>query len=91
MSDFFGEKVAHVKNATQTRQHTCHWPGCEIEVPPARWGCTPHWYALPKDIRSDIWRAYIPGQEDTLTPNREYLEAARRAQEWIKNHGANGE
>jgi hypothetical protein len=74
---------------TQT-VHPCSWPGCEIEVPTSRWGCTPHWYALPKDIRSEIWRTYVPGQEETLTPNREYMEAVKRAQEWIKNHGATG-
>lgn len=88
MSDLFGNKVAHVKAATQTRQHACHWPGCEIQVPPAMWGCTPHWYQLPPEIRSEIWNAYVPGQEDTLTPNREYLQAVHKADEWIKNREA---
>lgn len=84
------DKVAHVKSAQQTRGHLCHWPGCVKEVPPAMWGCTPHWYALPADIRSAIWRAYKIGQEDTMTPSRAYIEAARRAQEWIIAHEASG-
>ena len=79
----FDDKVQHVKSAPQTRDHHCHWPGCTVQVPPAVWGCRSHWYRLPKEIRSAIWRAYEPGQEDTLNPSLAYVQAARRAQEWI--------
>jgi hypothetical protein len=83
-----GEKVAHVKGATQTRQHECHWPGCPKQVPPALWGCPPHWYALPRSLRDRIWRAYEPGQESgSRRPSREYLEVAKDVQEWIREHG----
>lgn len=67
--------------------HTCHWPGCEREVPPSMWGCKPHWFALPKALRDDIWRTYRPGQEISKTPSAEYLAAARAVREWIEaNH-----
>lgn len=83
-----GEKVAHVKRAGQTRNHECHWPGCAAQVPPAMWGCKKHWYALPQAMRARIWRAYRPGQENDSNPSREYVEAARDVQSWIKaNHG----
>lgn len=78
-----GQKVVHVKSQKQTRSHACHWPGCPRQVPPALWGCRPHWYALPKEIRDRIWKAYRIGQETSLTPSREYVEAARAAQDWI--------
>jgi hypothetical protein len=81
-------KADHVRRAGQTRSHHCHWPGCERQVPPARWGCTSHWYALPKHLRDRIWQAYRPGQEDTATPSREYLAAARDVQAWIAQHQA---
>ena len=63
--------------------HICHWPGCKVEVPPARWGCKPHWFRLPRNIRNDIWQTYRAGQEVDKRPSAAYIVAARRAQEWI--------
>jgi hypothetical protein len=76
-------KREHVRAAGQTRAHACHWPGCGRQVPPARWGCARHWFLLPAAIRNRIWRAYRAGQEETMDPGAEYVEAARAAQEWI--------
>jgi len=82
-----GAKVAYVKGQGQTRRHHCHWPGCTAQVPPAMWGCRKHWYSLPITLRTAIWRSYKPGQEVSATPSREYVAAARAAQDWIKtNH-----
>ena len=64
--------------------HTCHWPGCTKEVPPALWGCRMHWFALPKHLRDEIWRTYRPGQEITKTPTAEYIESAKVVQRWIE-------
>lgn len=80
-------KVAHVKASKQTRGHTCHWPGCQQQVPPAMWGCRGHWFAIPKALRDAIWLSYRPGQEDTLTPSEAYLKAADAVQAWIREHG----
>ncbi len=82
-----GEKANHVRAARQTRGHTCHWPGCDRQVPPAMWGCRSHWYALPKALRDRIWRTYRIGQEADGRPSREYLEAARAVQDWITDSG----
>jgi hypothetical protein len=81
-------KVVHVRNAGQTRNHTCHWPGCEVRVPPAKWGCPDHWYRLPKRLRVALWHVYVPGQEITLSPSETYLAIAREIQDWIAEHGA---
>lgn len=81
-------KAAYVKSQGQTRGHTCHWPGCEAQVPPAMWGCGAHWFRLPSAIRKNIWRSYIPGQEITGNPTPQYIEAAKAAQEWIKGQVA---
>jgi hypothetical protein len=64
-------------------KHTCHWPGCAKAVPPAMWGCKPHWYALPKALRDRILATYRPGQEITKTPSVAYVQAAQDAQAWI--------
>jgi len=85
-----GEKVHYVLRARQSRAHECHWPGCAKQVPPAKWGCSEHWFALPKHLRDRIWATYRPGQEITRTPSREYLEVARQVQEWIAAHGTDG-
>lgn len=78
-------KVRHVRAARQTRLHTCHWIGCERQVPPAMWGCRQHWFALPKTIRDAIWRSYRAGQEEDGKVSKEYIDAANAAQDWIKD------
>lgn len=78
------KKVAYVRSQNQTRDHTCHWPGCGIQVPPAVWGCKEHWFKLPKVLRDQIWLTYSPGQEKTLSPSKDYLKVADRVQDWIK-------
>ena len=77
------DKVEYVRAQPQTRNHHCHWPGCQRQVPPAKWGCTPHWFALPAALRSRIWATFRPGQEVNGTPSAAYVQAARAVQEWI--------
>lgn len=89
MQDWSGramDKVAYVKSQTQTRNHTCHWPDCRVQVPPAMWGCKKHWFKLPIVLRHKIWKAYVPGQEITLTPSAEYLHVADEVNVWIANN-----
>lgn len=81
------DKVAYVKRQGQTRDHHCHWPGCSRQVPPAMWGCRPHWFALPISLRNRIWATYAPGQEVNGTPSDAYLRAADDVQAWIKEQG----
>lgn len=80
------EKADYVKRAGQTRDHHCHWPGCDKQVPPAMWGCKAHWFKLPRDLRNKIWRTYQPGQEIDMTPSDEYLAVAHEVQAWIAAH-----
>lgn len=76
-------KVAYVTRQGQTRDHHCHWPGCDANVPPAKWGCYYHWMRLPKYLRDKIWATFRPGQEKNYTPSREYVKVAREVQLWI--------
>lgn len=76
-------KADYVKSQTQFREHHCHWPGCDKQVPPAMWGCRQHWFQLPQNLRNAIWKHYRPGQEKELNPSSEYLNVARQAQAWI--------
>jgi len=77
-------KQDYVKRQTQTRRHACHWPGCDKQVPPAMWGCKPHWFRLPKTLRDRIWRTYRPGQERDMSPSSDYLAAANDVQRWCR-------
>lgn len=81
------EKVKHVTGQGQTRNHTCHWPGCDKQVPPAMWGCKTHWFRLPKVLRDAVWATYEPGQESDLSPSSDYLDVVDRVQEWIRENG----
>jgi hypothetical protein len=80
-------KADYVRSQDQIRDHTCHWPGCQIQVPPAMWGCKPHWYRIPKHLRDRIWATYVPGQEINGTPTQAYVAAALAVQDWIREHG----
>lgn len=87
MSSSAGEKADYVRRAANTdARHHCHWPGCETKVKPAVWGCRKHWYMLPQWLRNKIWAAYRPGQEESKTPSRRYVEVAREVQEWIAGY-----
>jgi hypothetical protein len=68
--------------------HTCHWPGCQTPVLPAMWGCTRHWFALPKNIRTRIWQTYRPGQEISKEPSEPYIKATQAARDWIETEQA---
>jgi hypothetical protein len=76
-------KADYVRAQKQSRDHHCHWPGCDKQVPPAMWGCKRHWFMLPALLRAKIWRAYVPGQEIDATPTKEYLTVAHEVQAWI--------
>lgn len=64
--------------------HHCHFPNCGRKTPAKLWGCRVHWYMLSAELQKLIWRTYRPGQEIDKRPSREYIEAARRVQDWIK-------
>ena len=59
--------------------HACHAHACQAEVPPAKFMCRRHWYALPKHLRDTIWREYRPGQENDKRPSLRYMAVQRRA------------
>lgn len=80
------DKRAYVRGQTQDRDHECHWPTCDAQVPPAMWGCKKHWMRLPKRLRDEIWATYVPGQEVDLDPSDAYLDVAHRVQEWIRTN-----
>ncbi len=63
-------------------KHTCHFPTCKTECPPAMWGCKKHWFKLPKRLRDQIWATYVPGQEDRKDPTPAYLDVADEVQRW---------
>jgi ribosomal protein S26 len=80
-------KADYVRRQRQTRAHTCHWPGCTQQVPPAMWGCRRHWYMLPQHLRTRIWQTYQPGQEKGAADvSHAYVQAARAVQRWIIEH-----
>ena len=82
-------KFDHVRKATQTRYHTCHWPQCGKQVPPAMWGCKTHWFKLPAVLRARIWAAYKPGQEERMDPSSTYLAVAKQVEDWIAANAKN--
>lgn len=81
-------KADYVRAQPQTRRHTCHWPGCTVQVQPAKWGCKAHWVRLPIRLRNKLWNAYQPGQEEGRAPVSDaYLAAAAEIREWALSRG----
>lgn len=84
-------KLAYLHTQGQTRAHTCHWPGCEAQMPPALWGCEPHWAQIPLDLQSKLFAAYCPGQENwregAERPSPAYVEVAMEVRQWILHQG----
>lgn len=83
MSDTIAGKVRHVLTAPRTREHFCHWPGCQRQVKPAMWGCIEHWRRLPRVLRRRVWDSYRIGQEQSGDPSLVYLETMRDVRRWI--------
>ena len=81
-------KAEYVRAQGQTRDHHCHWPGCNKQVPPAMWGCKTHWFKLPANLRARIWATFKPGQEVDGTPSAAYLAAATAVQAWINSQAS---
>jgi len=67
-------------------KHKCHCPHCTRSVAPKFFGCGQCWFALPKAMRDSIWASYRPGQEVSKDPSPEYLEVARKAVEYLREH-----
>jgi hypothetical protein len=59
--------------------HECHARDCKRNVPPRMLMCGKHWKMVPRHLQDAVWATYMPGQEITKTPSREYLIAAKDA------------
>src|SRR5208337_1807731 len=57
-------------------EHHCHAVGCSQSVPPKMHMCPKHWYMVPADVRSLIWKHYRPGQEIDKQPSIDYIATA---------------
>lgn len=77
-------KADYVRSQGQTRNHHCHWPGCNAQVPPAMFACKAHWFRLPLSLRNRIWATYQPGQEVKGNPSDAYMEVMEDVQDWIR-------
>jgi hypothetical protein len=64
-------------------QHVCHAVGCHVPVARSRLMCIEHWFMVPTAMRKRIWVTFVPGQEVSRKPSREYVEAARDAINYV--------
>lgn len=60
-------------------EHVCHARNCDVPVPPKLFMCKRHWFMVPRVIRWEVWKYYVPGQEILKNPTPEYLAAANMA------------
>lgn len=63
---------------------TCRVKGCDRVHPWRMFCCKPHWYALPQEMRDEIWRRYRARGPFTV----EYLQAAENAEAFLEDRDA---
>jgi hypothetical protein len=59
----------------------CRVPGCPRYATEASWGCRPHWYRLPPDLRH---RLFLADRDDQT--GQAWLATAEEADRWIADH-----
>lgn len=60
--------------------HRCPAPGCGEDVPQNRFACPRHWFALPKDLRDELWFAYRHHGPLSV----EHIEAMEACQQFLE-------
>lgn len=61
--------------------HVCPAPRCTKRVGTERLTCPSHWYAIPKPLRSAIWRAWDGGAGAGTPEHQAAITAAIRSLE----------
>lgn len=81
-----GAEPPPIRFAVIRGRHECAAPGCRAQVDLRRLMCKHHWFALPDRLRAAVWRTYRPGQETRGGATKEYVEAVRAAQDYLRGH-----
>lgn len=68
--------------------HKCFADGCNTQIARTLLMCLKHWRMVPFSIRHEIWTYYRKYQEIDNKPSDEYLNAAIRAREAVKEKEA---
>jgi hypothetical protein len=63
--------------------HKCPGPECPAQVPDHMLMCRPHWYAVPRSLRNDVWAAWNGGAGAGTSEHNEAMIAAIKS---IKGH-----
>lgn len=70
--------------------HKCFHPACDKQIDADLFGCRAHWYALPPDMRSRIWKTFREWKaKRSMYHYRAMREAQQGAIDFVKNRAAN--
>lgn len=85
-------KLVDSNKVLKRHTHTCHWPGCQKEVPEQDWGCERHWMLVPAEYKIRLIKLYRKGQVIDKSPSDEYVDVAVELHHWcrLKNKQYNG-
>lgn len=67
------------------RPHECPAPGCSRKVPFDQLACRDHWYALPKDLRDEVWAAFRRNGQGSPRHQNAVGEAIRWLRENVRD------
>jgi len=68
--------------------HECPGPDCTVEtVPDDMLACSPHWYQVPKPLRTAVYRAWGNGAGAGTAAHRSALLAAVRTMRPLARKG----
>lgn len=71
--------------------HVCHAEGCARPVAPRFLMCRYHWGQVPRDLQTEVYRLYRPGQEIDKRPTIEYLDAMEMAINYVRRREGKAE
>ncbi|MBL9125907.1 MAG: hypothetical protein JNG90_19855 [Planctomycetaceae bacterium] len=62
-------------------KHVCPVARCSVLVPNRLLMCPRHWSLVPHRLKREVWKHYVPGQEDTGYQTEAYNAAACAARD----------
>ena len=70
-------------------KHKCFHPACDKMVATDLFGCREHWYALPPDMRSEIYRVYREWKSKrSMYHYRRMKEVQQKVIDFVTNRAA---
>lgn len=70
-------------NRLRKNLHKCHAYNCQKEIDPKLLMCFSHWNMVPAELKRQVYKFYVPGQEVRKDPTKVYLSVAQKVIDYV--------